>query len=77
MTVKDYYRDMVLHQKWGIEIDHYYESEEILEEDFETIHYSVPCEKRCPYWDFEVRFFRVVDDEIILCIADEIRKGAE
>lgn len=89
MKVKDYYSDMVLNQKWAIEVEttlihcgsDYYETDGYGNPVFKstescenvsvsTYHYSVPFVGRCRYLDSDVRYFRVVDDTIYLCIKE-------
>lgn len=74
MTVSDYYKDMVLHQKWAIEVktvlSHTCIDEPFDETAYETFHYSVPFVGKCRYLDYEVQFFRVVNDTIYLCVND-------
>lgn len=74
MKVKDYYSDMVLNQKWAIEVTtvlcHTCLDESFDEVSVSTYHYSVPFIGRCRYLDSEVRYFRVVDDTIYLCVQE-------
>jgi len=88
MTVADYYNDMILGQKWAVEVEttlvhcgaDYYETdgegnavmkstEPFEDVCVETFHFSVPC-GRCSYFKNEVRYFRVIDNEIYLCVKD-------
>lgn len=88
MKVVDYYNDMVLHQKWAIEVEttcihlgsDYFVTDgngnAIMKSTepsetvcVETLHFSVPS-GRCPYWNYDVKYFRVIDNEIVLCVRD-------
>lgn len=66
MIVADYERDMILGQKWAIEVhtDSPIESECRVQ----TFHYNIPWKGKNPYLRCEVDFFRIVHDEIILVV---------
>lgn len=70
MKVKDYYSDMVLNQKWAVEVKtvlcHTCLDEPFDETTLNTYHFSVPFVGKCRYLDFDVQYFRVVNDEIYL-----------
>lgn len=76
MKVKDYYNDMVLNQKWAIEVEEVLvhnsldSDKNFVESQTNTIHYSVPFKGKCEYLSSEVCYFRIVHDEIVLCIQD-------
>lgn len=76
MKVEDYYNDMVLNQKWAIEVETTC-SHTCVDEPFDdiainTYHYSVPFVARCKYLKYHVRYFRVVNDTIYLSVTDSI-----
>lgn len=90
MKVVDYYNDMILGQKWAIEVEttcihlgsDFYETDgygnafmkstEPCEDlTVKTLHYSVPSGK-CNYFNSEVCYFRVINDEIYLSVREII-----
>lgn len=91
MKVRDYVNDMILYQKFAVEVEvtsvhcgaSYYQTDGngnavLCETDpcenyvmTDTFYYSIPHVK-CPYLEYEVRYFRIVDDCIILCINEII-----
>ena len=82
MTVAELEREFVLGQKWAVECENY-----ICERDTETglimdtvqseivtIHYKTGEPKRCPYFNFDIRYVRVVDDEIYIIVRNLINE---
>lgn len=79
MKVRDYYRDFVLHQKWGIQVHIYYidRNDPLLNPTFETSNYykySVPIVERCKYFDSNVNFIKCAGDRITLDVNEYIFK---
>lgn len=74
MKVKDYYSDMVLNQKWAVEVKtvccHNSVDEPFDDVAVSTYHYSVPFVGRCNYLDYDVQYFRIVNDTIYLYVND-------
>ena len=73
MKVKDYVKDMTLGQKWIIVCSTYLTHDS--SPSFEDVaisrnYYSVPFSGRCRYLNYEVDFFRVYDNSIVLYVHD-------
>lgn len=71
MTVRDYVDDMLLGQKWAVHVDFYDKQNEWVSMD--TFHFSIPHTK-CIWLDSEVKYFRIIKDEIVLCISKNQEK---
>ena len=88
MKVIDYYNDMILSQKWAVELEttlvhcgsDYFETDgegnavmkstEPCEDiAINTYYFNVPCGK-CKFFEYEVRYFRIIDNTIYLSIKD-------
>lgn len=65
MKVRDYVNDMVLNQKWCVEVNFYDTHNEWVSVD--TFEFSIPHTK-CNWLDNEVKYFRVCNDTITLCV---------
>ena len=77
MKVRDYVSDMIIGQKWAVEVCFFvtspneYESDEV--EDYMTFHYQEGQPYKCDWFDNEVLYFRVIANEIVLCVNQQAR----
>ena len=73
MKVIDYYNDMILNQKWAVEVEticvHTCVDEPFEDIATNTYYFTVPCGK-CKYFNYDVRYFRIINDTIYLSIKD-------
>ena len=65
---------MILNQKWALEVETV-SSHTCVDEPFEdivvsTYYYTVPLVSRCKFLEYDVKYFRVINDTIYLCITD-------
>lgn len=63
MKVRDYVNDMVVGQKWSVEVNYH-------DKEVDTFEYTIP-HTSCKWLDNEVRYFRAFGDGITLCIDDD------
>lgn len=67
MKVRDYVNDMILGQKWYVEVNFYDKHNEWVSVD--TFEYSIPHTK-CKWLDNDVKYFRTCRDAILLVVDD-------
>lgn len=70
MTVRELERELLLGQKWAVDVSFYGAMEDgtVGIVGNQTFHYNTSKPVRCPYFDCEIGYIRSVGNEIVAAI---------